>query len=81
MILLLEDDPVQAGAEDLDGRLVELLDENIRTQVVCILNEGRSPPQLPRDDDLRGLEIHQVPVLNVLTIIFENTVIQGKASV
>jgi hypothetical protein len=43
IILLLEDDPIQAGAEDLNGRLVELLGENICVQVVFIFNESGPP--------------------------------------
>ena len=39
MIFLLEDDSMKAGAEDLHGGLVELLRENIRIQVVIILDE------------------------------------------
>jgi hypothetical protein len=43
MIFLLEYDSIQAAAEDLDGRLIELLGENIRVQVIFILNKTRTP--------------------------------------
>jgi hypothetical protein len=49
MVFLLKDEPIQAGAEDLKGSLVELPGENICLQVFSVLNEGRA---LPLDRDL-----------------------------
>ena len=80
VVFLLEDDSIQAGAEDLNGGLVELLGENIRIQVVFILNESAAPPQFPGDDDLRGLEKDQIPFLHLLAIAFEDMEIRGRAS-
>ena len=80
MVFLLEDDSIKAGAEDLHGGLVELLGENIRIQVVFILNEGAAPPQFPGDDDLRGLEKDQIPLFHLLAIAFEDMEIRGRAS-
>jgi hypothetical protein len=40
MVFLLEDDSLQAWAEDLDGGLIKLLGENIRIQVVSIFNKS-----------------------------------------
>jgi len=47
VVFLLEDDSIQARAEDLNGRLVELFGEDIRIQVVFILNESAAPPNKP----------------------------------
>ena len=80
MVFLLEDDSIEAWAEDLYGGLVELLGENIRIQVVFILNEGRAPPQLPGDYHLRGLEKNQILFLHLLAIAFEDMEIRGRAS-
>jgi hypothetical protein len=61
VILLFKDDSIEAGTEDFNGRLVELVGEDIRVQAAFILNEYRTPPQFPGDDDLRGLEKDPIP--------------------
>ena len=40
MVFLLKDDSMKAGSEDLNGGLVKLLGENIRIQVIFVLNKG-----------------------------------------
>ena len=80
VIFLLENNSIEAGAEDLNGRLVELLGENIRIKIAFIFNEGRPPPQFPGEDDLRSLEKDQIPLLHMLPIAFEDMGIRGGAS-
>ena len=80
VVFLLEDDSMQAGAEDLNGGLIELLGENIRIQVIFVLNKSAAPPQFPGDDDLRGLEEDQIPLLHLLAVAFEDMEIRGGAS-
>ena len=80
MVFLLEDDSIQARAEDLNGRLVELFGEDIRIQVVFILNESAAPPHFSGDDNLRGFKKDQIPLLHLLAIAFEDVQIRGRAS-
>ena len=80
MVFLLEDDSMEAGAEDLDGGLVELLRENIRIQIIFILNESAAPPQFPGDDHLRGFEINQIPLFHLLAIALKDMKILGGVS-
>ena len=80
VVFLLEDDSMKAGAEDLNGGLVELFGENIRIQVIFVLNKGAASPQLPGDDDLRGFEEDQIPLFHLLAIAFQNMKIRGGIS-
>ena len=80
VVFLLEDNPMKAGAENLNGWLVELLGKNIRIQVVFILNESAASPQLPGDDDLRGLEEDQIPLFHLLAVTLQDVEIRGGAS-
>ena len=68
VVFLLEDESIQAGAEDVNSRLIELLHENIRVQVICILDLTRPPLQFPGDYDLRDLEKKKVAFLHVLPV-------------
>jgi hypothetical protein len=80
MVFLFEDDSIQTRAKDLNGGLVNLLGKYLRIQVAFILNEYRTPPQFPGDDDLRGLEKDQIPFLHVLSITFKDIEILGRVS-
>ncbi len=40
MVFLLEDESIQAGAEDFNGRLIELFGENFRVQIAFIPNKS-----------------------------------------
>ena len=80
VILLLEDNSLKAGAEDLHGRLIELFGENIRIQVVFVLDKGAPPSQLSGDVHLGSLEKNQIPFLHLLAIAFQDMVIWGRAS-
>ena len=80
VVFLLEDDSMKTGAEDFNGGLVELPGENIRVQVIFILDKGAAPPQFPGDDYLGGFEKNQIPFLHLLAIAFEDAIIRGLAS-
>ena len=81
MVFLLEYDSVQAGAKDLNGRLMELSGENLRVQVGFILNECQTSFKFPGDDYLRDLEKNQIPILHLLAVFLENVEILGRVSV
>jgi hypothetical protein len=80
VVFLLEDDSMEAGAEDLHGGLVELLRENIRIQIVFVLDKGAAPPQFPGNNDLRGLKKDQISLFHLLAIAFEDVEILGGVS-
>jgi hypothetical protein len=81
MVFLLEDESIQAGTEDFNGRLIKLLGEHFSIEVGIILNKSGPSPQPPGNDRLRDFEQKQISFLQVLPIGFEDMKILGRLTI